>query len=55
MKNDSILTDDDNAHLLDLNSSTQLTINCKRKKLPILIIGLKSDPAKIEIWDMNKN
>jgi len=25
------------------------------KKLPLLIIGLKSDPAKIEVWDMNKN
>ncbi|KAL4507245.1 hypothetical protein ABPG72_002038 [Tetrahymena utriculariae] len=42
----------DDINLVDSNfiSSSQ-----QKKQLPILIIGLKSDPAKIEIWDMDRN
>ncbi|KAL4460303.1 hypothetical protein ABPG74_000054 [Tetrahymena malaccensis] len=53
-KNGQMLIDDIN--LMDLNQNYNLNSNSQLKKqLPILIIGLKSDPAKIEIWDMDRN
>ncbi|EDK31576.2 WD domain, G-beta repeat protein (macronuclear) [Tetrahymena thermophila SB210] len=43
-------------NLMDLNQNPNFVNNNQQKKqLPILIIGLKSDPAKIEIWDMDRN